>query len=165
LAVIGAECSGKSTLAHQLGAALPATVVPEYLRSFVERHRRVPTADEQGAVMAGQIAAEASARGRWVVSDSGALMTAVYSILYYDDDRLVHAAVEHHRHAYRTTVWCDIDLPWTADEGQRDGPQYRTRGHQIIAEIVSAHSLPVLAVSGSPSTRLTAVLKELADGR
>jgi nicotinamide riboside kinase len=165
VAVIGAECSGKSTLAQQLGAALPATVVPEYLRSFVQQHRRVPSPDEQRAVMAGQIAAEASARGRWVVSDSGVLMTAVYSILYYDDDSLVPAAVEHHCHAYRTTVWCDIDLPWAADEGQRDGPQYRARGHRIIAEIVAAHGLPVLAVAGSPSARVAAVLRELGQGR
>ncbi len=65
-------------------------------------------------------------------------MTAVYSILYYGDDSLWEPALAHHRTAYVLTVWCDIDMPWLADPGHRDGPDWRRRGHLMIADCSSS---------------------------
>ena len=50
---MGAESTGKSTLAAALGVSLPAVVVPESLRRFVDEHGRVPTRTEldDGATM------------------------------------------------------------------------------------------------------------------
>lgn len=160
VAIIGAECSGKTSLAEALGVALPARVVPEQLRRFVDRHGRAPTPAEQSAVLQQQIAAEAAqaAAGGWVVSDAGALMTAVYSMLYYDDDTLAAPALDHHRQACAATLWCDIDIPWTPDPGQRDGPAYRLRAHRLIAEVLAADPLPVIAVPGAPEVRLRTAL-------
>jgi nicotinamide riboside kinase len=160
VAIIGAECSGKTSLAEALGVALPARVVPEQLRRFVDRHGRVPTAAEQPAVLHQQIAAEAAAAegGGWVVSDAGVLMTAVYSLLYYDDDTLLAPALAHHRQACAATLWCDIDIPWTPDDRQRDGPAFRLRAHRLIAEVLAADPLPVVAVHGAPEVRLRTAL-------
>lgn len=172
VALVGAECSGKSTLAQALGEALPARVVPEYLRTFVQQNGRAPTAVEQRAVMTAQIRAEriaarqsAAGGDRWVVSEAGALMTAVYSLLYYGDESLVLPALEHHRTSCAATVWCDIDLPWVADPGQRDGPQFRAEGHRIIGRIVAEHSLAVLRATGSAGHRRDAILTALEGGR
>jgi nicotinamide riboside kinase len=160
VAIIGAECSGKTTLAEALAERLPGVIVPEQLRRFVDQHGRAPTPAEQPRILQQQIAAEAAAAtpGGWVVSDAGALMTAIYSALYYGDDGLVAPAVDHHRHACTATLWCDIDLPWIADGRHRDGPSCRLQAHRLIAEVLQSHPMPVVPISGSPAERLRTAL-------
>lgn len=178
LAIIGGECTGKSTLARELALRWDAPVVPEYLRTFVERERRTPTREEQAVIMAKQIEAEelvgfaphASGRaddslsGRtgassfpdWMICDPAALMTAVYSIVYFGDDSLISVALAH-QETYALTVWCLPDFPWVADEGVRDGPEYRQQVHDRIADVVRDYRLSVLPVSGPISTRVRTI--------
>ena len=165
IAVVGAEGSGKTTLAQALAGRLQARLVPEELRAFVDQHQRPPSRAEQSDVLAAQLAAEAGAGvgGGWVVSDAGALMTAVYSRLYYRDDSLWEPALAHHRTAYVLTLWCGIDIPWLSDPGYRDGPDWRRRGHLMIAEAVERGELAAVLVEGSVERRLEAALTALGD--
>lgn len=89
-------------------------------------------------------------------------MTAVYSVLYFDDHRLIADAVRYHRDDCALTVWCGINLPWSPDPGQRDGLEHRTRADAIIASIVAEHGLEVLRVDGGVAERLAAVLGAVA---
>lgn len=167
ISVVGGECTGKSTLAAALGVRLPAVVVSEFLRTWVDQQGRVPRPSEQAAVMAGHREAEADALRRadltglgWAVSDSGPLMTAVYSIQYYDDDSLLPRALEWTANS-TTVVWCQDDFPWRPDP-QRDGSHARATSQQILASIFAKHpELPVLAVSGLFDDRVETVLREL----
>ena len=45
--LMGAECTGKSTLAQALAAHFGGLWVPEYLRAFCDRQGRTPTIDTQ----------------------------------------------------------------------------------------------------------------------
>ncbi len=139
IGLIGGECSGKSTLAQDLGRTLDACVVPERLRAFVDEAGRNPVESEQRAIMLGQQsdedAAAMSCPSGIVIADSAPLMIAVYSVAYFDDDTLIGPAVDLAR-GYDLVLWCDIDLPWEADGIQRDGPEVREREHGIIASIV-----------------------------
>ena len=47
VAILGAESSGKSTLAAALAERYGTVWVPEYLREFVETQGRVPVAADQ----------------------------------------------------------------------------------------------------------------------
>jgi len=47
VALLGGECTGKTTLAMQLARALGAPYVPEALRDFVDLHGRCPAREEQ----------------------------------------------------------------------------------------------------------------------
>ena len=169
IGVVGGESTGKSTLAAALGMRLPAIVVPEYLRTWVERHRgQVPQPGEQAEIMAAHRAAEVSGMRdaersglAWVVSDSGPLMTAVYSIQYYDDPSLLPLAIEW---AARNDLilWCQDDFPWQPDP-QRDGSHARATSQQILAAVFAENpQLPVLAVGGSLEERVEAVLTAVA---
>ncbi len=167
VAIVGGECSGKSTLAKALAERLPGEHVVEELRVFVDDHGRPPRRAEQAGVMRRQIEAEETAVHRaranglaWVIGDPAALMTAVYSVAYFDDDSLLGEAVRHQRR-YRLTVWCDTDLPWVADGDQRDGPAERDRVHQIIGRVVDSHGLDVCRVSGSVDDRVRRVFEAL----
>jgi nicotinamide riboside kinase len=165
ISVVGGESTGKSTLATALGARLPAVVVGEHLRDWVAAHGgRVPRPAEQADVMAAQRESELSAtalagrEGRpWVVSDSGPLMTAVYSIQYYDDHSLLAQAVEWTLRS-DWVVWCQDDFPWQPDP-QRDGSHARTASQRILAEIFAEHpGLPLLTAGGPFGDRVEAVV-------
>lgn len=166
ISVVGGESTGKSTLATALGNRLPATVVPEFLRSWVDRHGRVPLAAEQVTVMSAHRESEVSAlrasrtSPSWVVSDSGPLMTAVYSIQYYDDTSLLPTALKWTAQSHRV-VWCQDDFPWQP-EPQRDGLHARSRSQQILATIFADNpGLPMLAVRGSLEDRVETVLEHV----
>ena len=168
ISVVGGESTGKSTLAVALGQRLPGLVVPEYLRTWVDQQGRPPRATEQAAVMAAHHAAEQAAVLRadragllWVVSDSGPLMTAVYSIQYYDDSALLAQAVEWAAGSARV-IWCQDDFPWQPDP-QRDGVDARATSQEILAAIFAEHpELPMLPARGSFDERMNAVLNALA---
>ena len=122
---------------------------------------------EQAAVMAAHRDSEVAALQRaeqsglsWVVSDSGPLMTAVYSIQYYDDASLLPLAVDWTARSHQV-VCCQDDFPWQPDP-QRDGSGARAMSQQILAEIFAANPhLPMLAVRGSFGERVETVLRRL----
>lgn len=171
ISVVGGECTGKSTLAAALGVRLPAVVVSEFLRDWVDQSGRVPLPAEQAAVMAGHRESEMSALRLadrtglgWAVSDSGPLMTAVYSIQYYDDDSLLPRALEWTARS-TTVVWCQDDFPWQPDP-QRDGSHARATSQQILASVFEQHpELPVLAVRGPFDERVETVLRQVDSRR
>lgn len=168
ISIVGGESTGKSTLAAELGRRLPGLVVPEYLRTWVEQRGRVPREAEQAAVMASHREAERDALLQadraglhWVVSDSGPLMTAVYSIQYYGDSSLLPRAVAWGAGNARV-VWCQDDFPWQPDP-QRDGVEARATSQEILAAIFAAHpELPVLPAFGPFEERIDTVLRALA---
>lgn len=164
IGLVGGESTGKTTLAHDLAAAMGACVVPEELRTFVATHGRTPRRDEQAGILAAQAAAEDAVAVQCphdlVVADAAPLMTAVYSLLYFDDPSLLPAALEHAR-GYDLVVWCAPDPAWTADDGQRDGPGHRDAAERILSQLATeelpAAGIPVLRVSGGPEERVAAV--------
>jgi HTH-type transcriptional regulator, transcriptional repressor of NAD biosynthesis genes len=164
LGLIGGECTGKSTLAAALAGDLPACVVGETLREFVDREGRTPRQDEQRALMTEhQDREDAAAEACLVptlVCDPASLMTAVYSVLYFDDGSLVAEAAQR-AGQYGLLAWCDIDLPWQPDGVHRDGPTHRSRADDIIARIVRQELTPrgiaVVRASGSVHRRVAAV--------
>lgn len=161
ISVVGGESTGKTTLARALVSDLPAVTVPETLREWVDRHGRVPHADEQREVMRAHALAEiealeAPAPPSWVVSDSGPIMTAVYSIIYYDDDSLVSEAIELSA-GLAALVWCAADIPWVPDGNQRDGPHRRSQAQEVIGDLLANAVLPVVEVHGSVDQRVAQV--------
>lgn len=167
ISVVGGECTGKSTLAAALAIRLPAIVASETLRDWVDQQGRVPRADEQAAVMSAHRDSEIGALRRadqiglaWAVSDSGPLMTAVYSIQYYDDDSLLGRALAWTAESTRV-LWCQDDFGWSPDP-QRDGAHARATSQQILGAIFAEHpDLPVLTVRGALHERVETVVQEL----
>lgn len=168
--LLGGECTGKSALAQAVAAHLtdgPVTVVPEVVRDFVARHGRPPTQGEQEGIWQEQTrqletAVASSPAGGLVICDPAPVMTAVYSLQYFDDDTLLPAALGATNMA-DLVVWCGPDIPWEADGVQRDGPQIRARTHDLLAELVVPHldHKRVVRVSGALDGRVQQVLVRL----
>ena len=160
-AIVGAESTGKSTLARDLAArigvetGLASIHVDEQLRTWCERAGRTPRADEQLAIAQAQherIAAAATTHDV-VVADTTALMTAVYSRLVFGDRTLeTWAAAEHVRSTHHTLVTA-LDLPWVPDGLQRDGPHVRAPVDQALRELLAVHGIGWSLVSGLGALR------------
>jgi nicotinamide riboside kinase len=164
IGLLGGESSGKTTLAMGLADALPGFVAEEYLRDFVRDFGRVPTlADQEGIFLTQQMTVSTVERAAeyaetpWIIADPLPLMTAVYSIVYFDDDSLLVAGIED-ASTYDAVLWCAPDFAWVDDEGMRDGVAHRDRADRVIAERV-APVLPLVRVSGTPMQRVTSSLE------
>lgn len=165
--VVGAESTGKTSLVQALAEQTDAVVVLEELRRFVTEHGRVPSRQEQQSVMVAQIAAEQAAEQQaltqgagLVLCDCSAIMTAVYSEFYYDDDSLYAQALGHHQQV-AMTLFCQPDLPWVADPGQRDGADVQHAVHDLLVRRLHGLSSPVVPIVGAGDTRVRLALRAL----
>jgi nicotinamide riboside kinase len=169
IAIVGAESTGKSTLAQQLAEALAeatglrCAAVPEWLRDWCARAGRTPRPDEQAAIADEQHARidAAAATHDIVVCDTTALMTAVYSRLLFDDRSLEAAAVARQR-GMDLTLLTALDLAWVPDGLQRDGPHVREPVDMLVRELLITHGLRWSLVSGDGPARLASALDAVA---
>jgi nicotinamide riboside kinase len=170
IAVLGAESTGKTTLAAALSlrlgeeTGLRCTWVPEWLRDWCMREGRTPRADEQADIARTQhqhIEA-AAASHEVVVCDTTAVMTAVYSRMLFGDTSLEAEAVALHGRHVRLTLLTALDLPWVADGLQRDGAHVREPVDDLLRGLLHAQRLPWVLVSGQGPARVEAALDAVA---
>ena len=154
IALIGGESTGKTTLARALAAATHGVVVSEALRTFVDEHGRTPLRNEQREVMQAQRDRELIAIDEnptaTILCDPATTMTSIYSQLYFKDASLHTQALEYAAH-YDAVLWCRPDIPWVAEPGQHDGPQFREAADRLITDIADelATVTTILEVTGS----------------
>jgi NadR type nicotinamide-nucleotide adenylyltransferase len=165
IAILGAESSGKSTLAQALAGRYGTLWVPEYLREFVDTHGRVPHEDDQYAIALTQREREDAAAGgarRFLFCDTAPLMTAVYSRIYWNrvDAALALLAGAHD---YALTLVAQPDCPWEPDGLQRDSDEVRQRVHRLLLATLEERGIPFVQVAGSLPQRLRQV-EPLLDG-
>ncbi len=163
VALLGAECTGKSTLAEALATHFNAGLVTEYLREWCDTHGRTPQKHEQAHIAQAQAARiEAAARQHALVfCDTTPLITALCSQHYFDDDSLLAGAVAFQRRCDMTLL-CAPDLPWQSDGIQRDGPEVRARFDARLRAALAAAALPWVDIEGSDAVRLQRALQALA---
>jgi nicotinamide riboside kinase len=167
-AVVGAESTGKTTLASGLCLALQAqgldaVVVPEWLRAFCVEAGRTPRQDEQAGIAAEQsrLIDDAASRHAIVLADTTALMTAVYSDFIFGDASLYPVARQAQAKV-TSTLLTSLDLDWVADGLQRDGPHVREPVDQLIRQALHGMGLPFAVVAGQGEARLQHALDLIA---
>jgi nicotinamide riboside kinase len=160
IAVLGAESTGKTTLARSLRERLAAqgrrvALVEEYLREFCLREGRTPRRDEQAGIarVQSQRITQATRRHDIVVTDTSALMISVYSQLLFDDDSLVAAAVAEQA-CHRLTLLTALDVPWVADGLMRDGEHVRAPVDALLRTALQRGGVPYAVVTGSGDQRV-----------
>jgi nicotinamide riboside kinase len=165
IALLGAESTGKTTLADALVQALRGEGrsvggVGEYLREFCDQQQRTPHQHEQAGIAARQTQriAEAACDFDVVVADTTALMIAVYSDKVFGDTGLYAAAIDAHR-ACGLTLVTALDLPWQADGLQRDGPQVREPVDAMLRAALARAGMGYSVVAGRGPARLDTALK------
>lgn len=158
--LIGAESTGKTTLAADLAAALDTLWVPEYGREYWEKKmaRGEPNTwrtEEFAEIAREQCCREdAAARlcNRVLVCDTDAFATRVWHHRYMGawSPAVDAIAAEHRRpDLYLLT---DVNTPFEQD-GTRDGERIRGWMHRTLVEQLIAHRRPFIELTGSRAER------------
>jgi nicotinamide riboside kinase len=166
IGLLGAESTGKTTLAQALGEALRArglqvAVVEEYLREFCLAEGRTPVHAEQNHIAHEQARRidEAARQGHAVVvADTTALTIAVYSEVVFADRALYPWALAAHRRCGLTLLTA-LDLPWQADGMMRDGPHARAPVDALFRARLQQAGLAYGVVAGLGEARLAHALR------
>ena len=169
LAILGAECTGKSSLvaalqAHWQARGTKVQVVHEVLRQWCDQHGRTPLAHEQKAIAQAQAdLTEHAAKADYLIADTSPLMTAIYSDVLFQDPSLYPFALSQQR-IYQHTLIAGLDLPWQADGIQRDGPDMRRRVDARLRDVLQREGLAFSMVYGNGTERLANALAVLEPG-
>lgn len=153
---MGAESSGKSTLAAALATHYGTVWVPEYLREFVETHGRVPEETDQFPIARTQMERENAAAAvatRFLFCDTTPMMTALYSRWYWGRVDAQLALLER-RYDYAFTLVTAPDSPWEADGLQRESEEVRQTVHEQVLRMLDERGIPYLMVTGSLPQRM-----------
>lgn len=164
IAILGAESSGKSTLAAALARRYDTLWVPEYLREFVETKQRVPFESDQPHIARTQLEREeqAAAQARGLLfCDTTPFMTALYSRFYWHrvDEELARLAA---LHAYALTFVTAPDAPWEPDGLQRESAEVRDYVHSQVIATLDERRIPFTLLSGSLEARIGQAADALA---
>jgi NadR type nicotinamide-nucleotide adenylyltransferase len=159
IAILGAESTGKSTLAEALAVRHATLWAPEYLREFVATRQRVPHEDDQPGIARTQLERETAllpqAR-RFLFCDTTPLMTAVYSRIYWGRVPPELLALEA-AHDYALTVVAAPDLPWVPDGLQRESAAVRMRVHAQLLAVLEGRGIAYAMVAGELGQRIEKV--------
>ena len=162
IAVTGPESSGKTTLAHYLGEALPALVVEEQSRRILERltHQyqlqdilNIGRAQFQAVINALEVP------DAIVVSDTFMIELKVWTEVRFDGEpdeiaQLRRALVPD------LYVLCMPDIPWEPDP-VRENPHDRDELFKLYQRYVRQSGVPVFVARDSGPQRMIRVLDEL----
>lgn len=156
VAILGAESTGKSTLAAALAVHYNTEWVPEFLREFVATEGRVPFEADQFRIAQVQLQREhaaAALANRFLFCDTTPFMTAIYSGVYWGrvDPQLaaLDAAYE-----YAATLVAAPDMPWVADGLQRESEAVRLEVHQALIDMLARRGVAYTLLTGSLEQRL-----------
>ncbi len=160
---IGAECTGKSTIARAVAEHFGDPCSDEYVRQYVEQLDRSLDESDLEPIAQGQIRLEDDAyakAARYVFHDTNLLSSILYAEHYFNtsihwvDERFISRV-------YDRYFFCQPDIPWKADAGQRVGPQERERLHKQFESILERFRIPYITLEGSSEKRLNTVLETL----
>ena len=167
VALLGAESTGKTTLAAEIGTALAArglrvAVVAEALREFCDANARTPRRDEQAAIASTQSERidAAATHHHVVVADTSAVMIAVYSDFVFADASLYPMALAAQRRCDLTLVTA-LDLPWRPDGLQRDGAHVRGPVDALLRSALARAGIAFTTIAGVGSERVDAALRAI----
>ncbi len=158
IALLGAECTGKTQLAtdlakHLASRGMQVAQVTELLREWCDEQGRSPQPHEQANIAQTQARRIDAAVADYVIADTTPLTTAIYSHLLFADKSLYPFALAHQT-SYHLTLLTALDLPWVADGMQRDGPHVREPVDTLLRQALESGGIHFQVIYGHGIDRL-----------
>jgi NadR type nicotinamide-nucleotide adenylyltransferase len=163
---LGAESTGKTTLARALADACSTRWVPEFGREYWIRHQSGGrlTPEQLVDVATGQLEAEereALEANRVLFADTSALTTALYAKWWHGEvhprlAELARDAEARYAHVYV----CDADMPYVED-GTRAGADRRAVAQREVIADLEARGVPYAVLRGNLEARVGEVTRAL----
>jgi nicotinamide riboside kinase len=167
ICLLGAEGTGKTTLAKALAAHLGGVYSADVMAGFWQAHGRLPETLDHAALMRLQFGLEEQALAQarhavcqHVLCDGAPLLFAVQSSALFADPSLLECAgVVHQRFAL--TLLLQPDIPCAPDRASTRGDAARQRVHQGLTHALQVFHLPHIEVSGTGQRRLQAAVEAI----
>ncbi len=163
--LVGAESTGKTTLAATLAGHYHTAWVAEYGREYSEKKLLGDNSESWESVEFEHIAREQSrledvaARqaNRLLICDTDAFATSIWHRRYLNRRSPVVEAIDNTRR-YDLYLLTDVNIPFVRD-GFRDGEHIREWMHQLFEEELKATGRVYALVTGTPEERLSEAIR------
>ena len=159
---LGAESTGKTTIAKELARRYNTEFMPEYGAEYWYEHQQDMSLTPEQLVTIAKTHAEIESEkilnsNKYCFIDTNAITTYMYSKDYhgYALPELEELA-ENCQHRYDVTFLCGDDIPYD-DTWDRRGAEVRATSQKKIAEELSARKIPFIRISGDVEQRVLAV--------
>lgn len=160
---IGAECTGKTTIAHEIARRLSEPCSSEYVRQYAASLDRPLAECDLEPIARGQIKLEDEAcqsAKQFVIHDTNLLSSILYAEHYFDV-HLTEIDKTFLERDYTRYFLCLPDVPWEDDPGQRVGPEERAKLQACFEEILARYNINYTSLAGPVDQRIQTVLTEL----
>ena len=162
IVLTGAECTGKSTLAHALSKHYGEPSTDEFVREYVDQLDRELKPEDLEPIFRGQLAIEEEGlqkADQLIFHDTNLLSSIIYAEHYFGAsyEWVNETLLERDYTLYLLCTAQGID--WQEDLGQRDSPRARTELQTKFQERLLALKLPYVELSGGASDRLKQAIK------
>lgn len=167
---VGAESTGKSTLAMLLARRLDAGFVPEIGRFIWEEKQGCLTTDDYVEIARrhrdAEDAAVAIEAGPCVFVDTNALTTLLLGLCFGQVTEPVPAALLHYADDCRTRYLhhfvCADDIPYEEEPGVRENAAWRTHIQQLVLEDLDRRAIDYTVLTGTLEARAAKVMEVLS---
>ena len=159
--LLGAECTGKSTLATYWAQHLGALLLDEFSRTWVENNQRAVSDDDVAELVAGQMAQDCLALNSTqpVVMDTNLINTLAYAHHYHQQapQQITQHLQQYAQHSQY--IVCAADIPWKIQQYTRPAHDNRIHINQSIINLLKQYGCTYQIVSGSIDTRIMQLKK------
>lgn len=154
VAIIGPECTGKSSLAQYLADHFNTEWVPEYARGFIDNLIRPYHQQDLLTIAHGQLRLEdycARTANKILFCDTNLYVIKIWSNFKFGqcDPEILKHIEERKYDLYLLTY---IDIPWQ-DDPQREHPHEREALYQLYLNEMKEQTVPFVEISGLDDDR------------
>lgn len=164
--IIGAECTGKSTLAQALADLYSTSYTPEYMRTYLEQKPSgyVCTFHDLTPIAKGQLHHEQHAINHahhYCFIDTSLLLLHIYAQHYFHESPAFILENLSKQTYDLILVTDELGIDWVAD-GMRDLPNGRHKMRLTIINELESRQLEYHTISGDLPSRIAQVVRLLA---
>ncbi|MBK9163887.1 MAG: AAA family ATPase [Acidobacteria bacterium] len=163
ICLLGAESTGKSTLAERLGEEFETVFVPEYGRELWESQGGHLSYEDMLKIAKTHISNEERiiiGANKFLFVDTSPLTTFLYSKNMFDTVDVELKSLANRN--YDLTFLCMPDFPFVQD-GTRTNKEFQNLQHQQYLRELSERDIPFTALTGSIRERVDAVKMKLSE--
>lgn len=162
IALVGPECTGKTTLAEALSESWGEPYVPEYSREYLERLGRNYNQDDLLEIAKGQLEKEyavAEGANRFLICDTNTLVVKIWAEVRFGraQNWIERQFLEK---PYQLYVLCGYGIPWVEDP-LRENPDDRPELYEMYKKALVRAGKRFVEVEGTVAERVKKVAVEL----
>jgi len=162
IAIIGPECTGKTTLSQQLAKHFCAEWIPEYARQYIAELEGIYSIDDVIFIAKKQIDEYdySDENASQIFYDTNLIITKIwFDVVFKECPDWVEEAISTRTFDYH--LLCNTELPWEPDIVRENGGEKREKLFNMYEQELKKRGFPYGIVTGDGDSRFTNALNLL----